>query len=94
MEKEQRAEVLKTKDRRGVTKEVAPIPTIRAEIVEDCRKLWCDGKWQFKVQISRLSHLGFWVTIGKGPQCCNGETFGPPIKGCIFKCKSLAFWAF
>ena len=31
MEKEKRAEVLKTKDRRGATKEEAPIPTISAE---------------------------------------------------------------
>ena len=30
MEKEQRAEVLKTKDRRGVTEEAVPIPTINA----------------------------------------------------------------
>ena len=29
-EKEQRAEVLKTKDKRGTTKEAAPIPTISA----------------------------------------------------------------
>ena len=29
MEKEKWAEVLKTKDRRGVTEEVVPIPTIR-----------------------------------------------------------------
>ena len=32
----------------------------------------------------------FWVTVGRGPQCCNGETFGPPIKGCILYCKRLA----
>ena len=31
MEKEQEAEVLKTKDRRGATEEVAPIPMISAE---------------------------------------------------------------
>ena len=61
------AEVLKTKDRRGAAEEVAPIPAFSAEIVEDCRKLWCDGKQQFKVQIGRLSQLGFWVTVGKGP---------------------------
>ena len=23
--------------------------------------------------------LGFWVTVGKGPQFCNGDTFRPPI---------------
>ena len=39
--------------------------------VEDYKKLWCDGKRQFKVQIGRLSQLGFWVTVGKCPQCCN-----------------------
>ena len=31
----------------------------------------------------------FWVTVGRGPQCCNGETFGPPIKGCILYCKRV-----
>ena len=25
------------------------------------------SKWRFKVQIGRLSQLGFWVTIGIGP---------------------------
>ena len=70
MEKEQWVEVLKTKDRRGVTEEAMPIPTFNPEIAEDCRKLWCDEKRQFKVQIGRLSQLGFWVTVGIGPQFC------------------------
>ena len=90
MEKEQQAEVLKTKDRRGATKEEAPIPAFSAAIVEDCRKVWCDGKRQFKVQIHRLSKLGVWVTVGKGPQCCNGKTFGPPIKECSLYCERVA----
>ena len=53
-EKEQRAEVLKTKDRRGAIEEVAPIPTFNAEIAEDCRKLWLDGKQKPTVQMRRL----------------------------------------
>ena len=28
------------------------------------------SKRQFKVQIGRLSQLGFWVTVGIGPQFC------------------------
>ena len=47
-----------------------------------------------KVQIRRLSLVRVWVIVGTGPQCCNGETFGPPIKGCILYCKRLAFWEF
>ena len=43
-----------------------------------------------KVQICRLSLVRVWVTVGTGPQCCNGETFRPPIKGCILYCKRLA----
>ena len=31
-----------------------------------------------------------WVTVGTGPQCCNGETFGPPIKACILYSERLA----
>ena len=53
-----------------MTEEAAPIPAFSVEIVEDCRKLWCDGKLQFKVQIGRLSQLGFWVTVGIDPQFC------------------------
>ena len=44
----------------------------------------------FKVQIHRPSLVRVWVTVGTGPQCCNGETFGLPIKGCILYCKRLA----
>ena len=42
-----------------------------------------------KVQIRRLSLVRVWVTVGTGPQCCNGETFGPPIKGYILYCKRV-----
>ena len=42
-----------------------------------------------KVQIRQLSLVRVWVTIGTGPQCCNGETFGPTIKGYILYCKWL-----
>ena len=42
---------MKTKDRRGVSEEAAPISVFSTEITKDYRKLWCDGKWQFKVQI-------------------------------------------
>ena len=31
----------------------------------------------------RLSLIRVLVTIGTGPQCCNGKTFGMPIKGYI-----------
>ena len=41
------------------------------------------------VQIRRLSLVSVWVTVGTGPQCCNGETFGPPIKGYILYCKRV-----
>ena len=44
-----------------------------------------------KVQICRLSLVRVWVTIGTGPQCCNGETFGPPIKGYILYCKRVGW---
>ena len=43
-----------------------------------------------KVQICRLSLVRVWVTIGIGPQCCNGETFGLLIKGCILYCKRVS----
>ena len=46
----------------------------------------------FKVQIRRLSLVRVWVTVGTGPQCCNGETFGPPIKGYILYCKRVGWW--
>ena len=42
-----------------------------------------------KVQICRLSLVRIWVTVGTGPQCCNGETFGPPIKEYIVYCKRV-----
>ena len=42
-----------------------------------------------KVQIQRLSLVRVWVTVGTGPQCCNGETSGPPIKGYILYCKRV-----
>ena len=54
-EKEQRAEVLKTKDSR----KRHPYPRSEPGSVEDCRKLWCDGKRQPTVQMCRLSQLGF-----------------------------------
>ena len=47
-----------------------------------------------KYRYADCHQLGFWVTVGTGPQCCNGETFGLPIKGYILYCKRLAFWAF
>ena len=47
-----------------------------------------------KVQIRQLSLVRVWVTLGTSPQCCNGETFRLPIKGCILYCKRLAFWPF
>ena len=42
-----------------------------------------------KVQIRRLSLVRVWVTVGIGPQCCNGKTFGLPIKGYILYCKRV-----
>ena len=42
-----------------------------------------------KVQIRRLSLARVWVTVWTGPRCCNGETFGPPIKGYILYCKRV-----
>ena len=44
-----------------------------------------------KVQIRRLSLVRVWVTVGTGPQCCNGETFRTPIKGCILYCKRVGW---
>ena len=43
-----------------------------------------------KVQIRQLSLVRVWVTVGTGPQCCNGETSGPPIKGYILYCKRVS----
>ena len=42
-----------------------------------------------KYRYGRLSLIRVWVTVGTGPQCCNGETFGPPIKGYILYCKGV-----
>ena len=42
-----------------------------------------------KYRYADCHYLGFWVTVGTGPQCCNGETFGPPIKGYILYCKRV-----
>ena len=57
--------------------------------MEYCREQWCDRKRLPQVQICRLSLVRVWVTVGTGPQCCNGETFGPPIKGYIVYCKRV-----
>ena len=57
--------------------------------VEDSKKLWCDGKQQFKVQIRQLSQVRvFGLLLGKAHHY--GETFGPPIKACILYCERLA----
>ena len=47
-----------------------PYPRSALGSVEDCIKLWCDSKRQPTVQTRRLSQLGFWVTVGIGPQFC------------------------
>ena len=68
----------------------AQYPWSASRSMEDCREQWCDGKWLPQVQIRRLSLVRVWVTVGTGPQCCNGETFGPPIKGYILYCKRFS----
>ena len=56
-----------------------------------CREAWktaescgVTGSGYLKDREDRLSLLRVWVTVGTGPQCCNGTTFGLPIKACIF----------
>ena len=64
-----------------------------------CREAWktaescgVTGSVYLKDREDRLSLFRVWVTVGTGPQCCNGETFGPPIKACILYCKGLVGW--
>ena len=67
----------------------AQYPWSMSGSMEDRRELWCDGKRLPQVQIRRLSLIRVWVTVGTGPQCCNGKTFGLPIKGYILYCKRV-----
>ena len=59
--------------------------------MEDCREIWCDGKW-LRTDTLTVTNEGFGIIVGTGPQCCNGETFRPPIKGYILYCKGLVGW--
>ena len=43
-----------------------------------------------KYRYAELSLARVWVTIGTGPQCCNGTTFRLPIKEYVLYCKGLA----
>ena len=72
MEKEQWDEVLKTKDKRVATEEVVPhTHDQRWKLWKTTESYSVTSKRQFKVQIGRLSQLGFfWVTVGIGPQFC------------------------
>ena len=48
------------------------------------------GSGYLKDREDRLLLVRVWVfTVGTDPQCCNGETFGLPIKACILYCKGL-----
>ena len=49
------------------------------------------GSGYVKDREERLSLIRVWVTIGTGPQCCNGKTFGLPRKGYILYCKRVGW---
>ena len=42
------------------------------------------SKRRFKVQIGQLSQLGFWVTVGIGPQFCNMVRPSGHLYKCVF----------
>ena len=69
--------------------EAAPVPMVSAGKHGRLQEAVVKGSGYLKVQIHRLSLVKVWVTVGTCPQCCNGETFGPPIKGCILYCKRV-----
>ena len=63
---------------------------------DQCREAWktvesfgVTESGYLKYRYGRLSLVRVWVTVGTGPQCCNGKTFGMPIKGYILYCKGL-----
>ena len=80
MKKEQRAEVLKMKDRREEIEEAASVPTISAGKRGRLQEAVVLQKAAAKsTDMSTVTVRVFWVTVGTGPQFCNGETFGSPI---------------
>ena len=65
---------------------------------DQCREAWKTAEscgmmesGYLKYRYGRLSLIRVWVTVGTGPQCCNGKTFELPIKGYILYCKRVGW---